>query len=430
MRKPIIFSLVIIIVLFWFNFKIQAQTTTDSAALYYFIKKELNTGVVFSFDAEREEIRTDETRNFETLQKGHAGIKWENRNWIFMPARQETWNYRIQLGPYLGKGDLVDSSFTQFIDAEQKLAGLRGNVQAGYISRFYFDNKNYTLVSVNVWGHYNLYRRNAEGFITDSNQVINPYNEKSEHSKLRYGFRAKAGWGIGRLNPMNHYMAAEWLLEKYYPGRLFSVDEILKVARETGRIKHSRNARAGHSAENEWERLSEFLNQQLFLKVPEGNSYDWQLTEYRPRFSGSRFEFGPFFNYFNREPDMVYGGYLKYENHNYCSLKRNRIVSANLSYNGYKNHDWILLETVLGWNFYPSLRTEYGFGVKYIPGMLVDGPDNIGPVRHNFVPYMEYFSQINSKYRIETALVWRIAPNDQFMLPGPEVSVSVYRSRY
>ncbi len=430
MRKSVSVIFFVVFSLLLSSLNSLSQMNSDSDALFFFIKKELNSGYVISFDSEREELRTEETRKFEKIMNGYAGFRWENRNWIFLPNRQETWNYQLQLGPYFGKGDLVDSSFTQFIDTEQKLAGLRGNVQAGYTSRFYFDSKNYTLVSVNVWGRYNLYQRNAEGFLTDSNQVLNPYNEKSEHSKLRYGFRAKAGWGMGRLNPMNHYMAAEWLLEKYYPGRLFSVDEILKVAREIGRIKHSRNARAGHSSEVERELLAEFLNKQLYLKTPGGNTSDWELTEFRPRFEGSRVEFGPFFNYFNREPDMVYGGYLKYEKHKYCSLKRNRIISANLSYNGYKNHDWVLLETALGWSFYPGLKTEYGFGVKYIPGMVVDGFDNIGPVRHNFIPYLEYFSQINSKFRIETVLAWRITPNDQFMLPGPEVMVSVYRSKY
>ena len=41
--------------------------------------------------------------------------------------------------------------------------------------------------------------------------------------------------------------------------------------------------------------------------------------------------------------------------------------------------------------------------------------NDVGKVRHNFVPYLECFSQINSKYRMETALAWRIAPNDRFM---------------
>ncbi|WP_372949097.1 hypothetical protein [Mariniphaga sp.] len=407
-----------------------SQPNSDSTSLSFFIKKELNTGAVFSFDAAREEFRTDKTRKFEEITKGFTGFRWENRNWIFLPYRQENWNILFEAGPYYGEGDWIDSAKVQAIGAEQKLTGIKGKLQANYTSRFYFDQKNYTIVSVNAWGLYGLFRRNASGFQTDSNQVTIPYNEKSEHSNLRYGFQAKAGWGMGRLNPMNHYMAANWLLEKYYPGRLFSEEEILKVAREIGRIKHQRNARIGHSAENERDQIGDFLKKELLLKSPGMVLSDWQLTEFRPRFNGSRIEFGPFFNYFNREPDFVYGGYLKFENHKYYSLKRNRNISASLSYNGYKRKDWILLETDLGWSFYPNLKTEYGFGVKYIPGLVVNGFDDIGPVRHNFVPYLEYFSQMNSKYRIETALAWRIVSNDQFMLPGPEVMVSVYRSRY
>ena len=430
MRNYLPFGLVVTTVFLQFVLKTQAQLNSDSAAVYYFIKKELNSGFVFSFDAEREEFRTEKSRNFERLKKGAATYAWENRNWTYFPHRQESWNLLFGAGPFLGQGEMTNSTDAQVIDATQKLAGLSGNVQANYTSRFYFDRKNYTLVSVNAWGRYGLFRRNAEGFQTDSNLVTTSYSEKSEHSKLRYGFQAKAGWGMGRLNIVNHYMTAEWLLVKHYPGRLFSVEEILNVARETGRIKHQRNTRAGHSAENEWEQLAEFLNKQLLLKIPENVLPDWEFTEFRPRFNGSRIEFGPFFNYFNREPDFVYGGYLKFENHKYCSLKWNRNLSASLSYNGYKRKDWILLETDLGWSFYPNLKTEYAFGLKYITGLVVNGFDDIGPVRHNFVPYLEYFGQINSKYRMETALAWRIAPNDQFMLPGPEVSVSVYRSRY
>jgi hypothetical protein len=422
--------IIVLLVLLFFSESGFSQPNRDSTSLNFFIKKELNTGVVFSFDAEREEFRTDKTRNFEEIAKGFARFRWETRNWIFLPYRQETWNILFEAGPWYGKGNWIDSTKIQAIDAEQKLTGLQGNVQANYTSRFYFDRKNYTVVSVNAWGRYGLFRRNAEGFQTDSNQVTIPYNEQSEHSKLRYGFQAKAGWGMGRLNIVNHYMTAEWLLKKHYPGRLFSAAEILKVTREIARIKHQRNARAGHSSENEWEQLGQFLKNELMLKSPEMNGSDWELTEFRPRLDGSRIEFGPFFNYFNREPDFVYGGYFRFENHNYCSQNRNRNLSASLSYNGYKRKDWILLETDLGWSFYPNLKTEYGFGLKYISGMVVDGLDDLDPVRHNFVPYLEYFSQVNKKYRIETALAWRIAPNDQFMMPGPEVSVSVYRSRY
>lgn len=413
-----------------FSVTANGQVNADSSATFFFIKKEMNVGAVLSFEAEREEFRTDGSRDFEELRKGNAAFRWENRTWIYLPYRQENWNIRLEAGPYFGWGDWVDSSDVQVINAEQKLVGIVSNLQANYSGRFYIDRKNYTLVSVSAWGSYNLFRRNAEGSLIDSNQVAFAYDKIAEHSKLRYGIRAKAGWGIGRLDPMNHYMTAAWLLEKHYPGRLFSEEEVAKVAHEIGRIKSQRAARTGHSAENEWEQLAKFLNRQLLLKIPENAAHDWQLTEFRSRFNGSRFEFGPFFNYFNREPDMVYGGYLKYEKHNYCSLKRNRNLSASLSYNGYKNHDWVLLETDLGWTFYPNFKNEYGIGLKYIPGMVIDGFDNMGPVRHNFIPYLEYFSQISSKFRIETALAWRIAPNDQFMLPGPEVSVSVYRSRY
>ncbi len=413
-----------------FPLSINAQLNADSAALYFFIKKELNAGAVFNFNAEREEVRTDKTRDFEELRKGSVAFLWDSRTWLILPYREEIWNIALKAGPFLGKGDWIDSSKVEVIDAEQKLAGIGGSIQANYSGRFYIDRKNYTLINVSAWGDYSLFQRKAEGTRIDSGQVTLPYDKSSEHSKLRYGIEAKAGWGIGRLNPVNHYMAAEWLLEKHYPGRLFSMEENLKVAQEIGRIKNQRDARAGHSGENEWKQLTEFLNKQMFLKVPDDALPDWQYTEFRPRFNGSRVEFGPFFNYFNREPDFVYGGYLKFEHHKYCSLKRNRNLSARLSYNGYKRKDWILLETDLGWSFYPDLKSEYGFGLKYIPGMVVDGFDDLGPVRHNFVPYVEYFSQISSKYRIETALAWRISPNDQFMLPGPELNVSVYRSRY
>jgi hypothetical protein len=430
MRNAVFSLSALLFGLVFFSTEVSAQPGNESSAKNYFIKKERNTGVVFSFDANREELRTIGSYNFEELQKGALGFKWENRNWSYLPDRQETWSYLLEAGPYFGKGDLVDSTGVEVIDAEQKRTGLRGIAQVSYTSRFYFDQKNYTIVDINAWGHYDLFRQKTEGTRIDSNQIIHTYDDKTDQSKLRYGFRAKAGWGIGRLNVVNHYMTASWLLENYYPGRIFSEPEILAIAREIGRIKYSRDARAGHDSEMEWRRLTEFLNKQFLLKSPEKEVSDWELTEFRPRFEGTRAEFGPFFNYFNREPDFVYGGYLKFENHKYCSLKRNRNLSASLSYNGYKRKDWILLETDLGWIFYPNLKTEYGIGLKYIPGMVVDGFDDIGPVRHNFVPYLEYFSQVNAKYRIETALAWRIVSNDQFMMPGPEVSVSVYRSRY
>jgi hypothetical protein len=407
-----------------------AQVNNDSTALTCFFRKELNTGIAFSLHPEREELRTDELRNFEELSRTFFGFRFDNRNWNYLPCRQESWSYLIEAGPFAGKGDLLDSSEVRLIDANQKQAGLLGHLGASYSVRLYFDRNHYTLVSVNAWARYDLFRQSAAGTVTDSVSIKAAYDEKSGRSKFRNGIRAKAGWGKGRLDPVNHSMAAAWLLKKYYPGRIFSQEEIEKVTREMGRIKHNRNARTGHSTEKELKQLEAFLNKELLLIPPKEALRDWEMTEFRPRFKGSRLEIGPFFNYFNREPDLVYGGYFSFENHKYCRLKWNRTLKASLSYNGYKKEDWILLETALGWNWYPGLKTEYGFGVKYIPGMMFKDFDDTGPVRHNFIPYLEYFTQISSKYRIETMLAWRIAPNDQFMLPGPEVSVSIYKSRY
>jgi hypothetical protein len=409
---------------------VTAQLKNNSAKSFSFVKKELNSGLVFSVTSDREELRTNKSFNYEEWLTGAAGYRWENRSQIYLPFRHEEWNYLFEAGPFFGKGELIDSFSSKVIDAETKLAGLRGLARAAYSSRFYFDDKNYTIVHTNVWAQYDLFRQNAEGTLMDSNRVTTPYDVRSEHSDFRVGIQARAGWGIGRLSPVNHFATASVLLEKYYPGRLFSEVEVVEVAREIGRIKHLRDARSGHSAEKELEALGEFLRKRFLLEPPASALHDWELTEFRPRFHGTRFEFGPFFNYLNIEPDFIYGGYAKFENQKYCSSKWNRNLSAGISYNGYKKQDWILLETMLGWNWFPNLKTEYGFGVKYIPGMEVDGLDDLGKVRHNIVPYLEYFKQVNSKYRIETALAWRIAPNDQFMLPGPEVSLSVYRSRY
>jgi hypothetical protein len=409
---------------------LNAQNFTDTTGLLYYLKKEFNTGIVFSVKPEREELRTDNSRNFEKLVRSDLSFSWANQNWYYLPFRQEQWNFSVEAGPFFGKGELIDSA-SQIIDASHRLMGLKGSANAGYLRRFYFDHKNYTLVSLKGWGRYEFYRQSAEGLVTDSAQITLPYDETTESSKLRYGFKARAGWGIGRINPINHYMTAAWLLEKYYPGRNFSEEEFRLVARETGRIKHQRIVQAGHAADQEVEQLVNYLRNRLFLEAPSGEILsDWERTEFRPRLQGTRVEFGPFFNYFNREPDFVYGGYIQFENEKYCNINWNRKFLAGLSYNSYKTHDWLLLETVLGWSWYPAIHNELGFGVKYIPGMVVSGLDDLQPVRHNIIPYTEYYSQLSSKYRIEISFAYRIAPNDRFMLPGPELSVSVYKSSY
>ncbi len=409
---------------------LSGQTPFENLETWTYIKRELNTGIKFYLIPEKEELRTDNTLFAFDQIISAAAIEIVNNSMIYLPSRQEKWSYHIELGSFLGKGNLADSSATEYIDANYSPSGYRGKLRAAYVNRFYWDSKNYTIVSVNGWGQYDLFRRNAKGTTIDSNNVVLPYNDGSVHSKLRYGFQAKAGWGIGRLNPVNHIAASQWLLEKHYFGRNFSEEEIRAVAREIGRVKHQRNPGTGHTAVNETRQLAQFINSRLLLEPPVSMESDWELTEFKPRFHGSRLEFGPFFNYFNREPDFVYGGYFRYENHKYCRLKLNRLIKAGISYNSYKRDDWITFEATSGWNWYPALKHEIGFGIRYLPGMIIKGRDKLEPLRHAVIPYLEYFSQLNSKYRIDAAFAYRIACKEEFVSPGPELSVSIYRSRY
>lgn len=144
------------------------------------------------------------------------------------------------------------------------------------------------------------------------------------------------------------------------------------------------------------------------LKELEDPYTDWQLGEFYPRFDGKRIELGPFFNYYNREPDFVYGAYVNVDYSKYINLNWNWDISVNLNYNRYKKdnwvRDWMLLEADLGRSFYPGLRTQINFGLKYIPGMVVNEFTDLEPVRHNLIPYLEYYTQANSKTRIDLLL--------------------------
>lgn len=418
------------VVLYLPPYKSYSQKQTEDLAPFTFIKREFNAGIKFSTKPEREALITDESFFSFEQTAGAALIQLVNSNIVFLPARQEQWSFQLELGPFCGKGNLIDSSAIQYIDAKTNPTGIRGRLSAAYTSRFYFDSKNYTLISLNAWGRYDLFRRNADGVRVDSNNVTLPSEDNSAHSTFRYGFEAKAGWGIGRLNIVNHISTAHYLLEKYYHGRIFSDDEIRMVAQEIGRIKHQRILRAGHSTKNEIKEVVDFLNSKLLLELPSITENDWELTEFRTRFQGTRLEFGPFFNYFNREPDFVYGGFVQLENYKYCNLKLNRKLNAGIHYNNYKKQDWITFEATAGWNWYLNLKHEVGFGIRYLPGMVISSLDNMEPVRHAVIPYMEYFSQLNSKYRIDAAFAYRVAQKDQFVMSGPELSVSFYRSSY
>ncbi len=77
-----------------------------------------------------------------------------------------------------------------------------------------------------------------------------------------------------------------------------------------------------------------------------------------------------------------------------------------------------------------KLKSQFDFGMKYIPGIAINGSENDGELNNGFIPFVGYFTQIDSKNRIDIKLAYRISEDEKLMLSGPEFSVSIYRSRY
>jgi len=407
-----------------------AQVGNGFTDVLFYEKKELNSGFLFNGNNEREELRTDISKAYEEISSGSAAFQFKNSYWNFLDYKQDFLEFNFEVGPFYGYGNWMDSSFVEDIEADQNQFGMRANISADYSSRYYYNAKNYTIVEVSGWARYQLYKQTSEGSSIDSSGIATNFDDSSNESKFRYGFEAKAGWGWGRLNPMNNYMLAQYILEKYYAGRVFSEVEIRRIAAEIHTIKGDRNIVNGHNNEQEAQIISDFLNENMLLTAPEDLEADWQLAEFKPRLQGSRIEVGPFFKYFNREPDFIYGGYIQYKNAKYTNLKWNRNFSAGINYNRYKKQDWVLAEINIGWSYFHNLKTQFDFGVKYVPGVELNDFSEIGEFNHGLVPYVGYFSQINSKSRVNLTFAYRISQDEKIMLPGPEISVSIYRSRY
>ncbi|MCG6190428.1 hypothetical protein [Maribellus maritimus] len=402
----------------------------DTSKVYFFIKKELNTGVYFSGSNEREEIRTDESKQNEERFTGSAGFQFENRIWNYLSYKQEFIDLTLDIGPFFGVGSWSDSTSLQMVDGDQTTVGLRSKLAVDYSSRFYYDDRNYTLVKVNAWVRDDLFHQSIDGATQDSSENWSDFDEKGLDNKFRYGFSANAGWGMGKLNPMNHYMVADYLLNKYYKGRLFSDEEIERLANKITELKLQRDPSLEKNYDAELSEIVDFLRTSMFLANPEIPQTDWELGEFMPRLSGSRLELGPFFNYYNREPDFYYGGFMQYDRAKYVNTSWNSNFSINLSYNHYKHHDWATLESNIGWTYYPNLKSQFGFGLKYIPGVVIYDWDEFDPVKHNFIPYIEYYRQVNSKTRVNFSFAWKIGDGEEFMMTGPEFSLAIYKSRY
>ncbi len=402
----------------------------DSTSFPLYIKKEIASGFVLNGNKEREELLTDISKQKEELFSSSTSYFFGGTVWNFLEYKQEVIDLNIKAGPFAGIGNWIDSSRVMNIDGKHRNYGLRVNLNGNYESRFYYDKKNYTIVKVNGWAKNEVFISNSEGTKIDSNLVATTFDEQDLSNKFRYGFQAKAGWGYGRMNPVNHYMVADYLLSKYYEGRLFSEEEVQQVAAKIGGIKQGRDPGVSRSSENEIKELNDYLRTKLLLAAPEIPEDLWELGEFAPRFDGTRIELGPFFNYYNREPDFYYGGYIQFNKAKYINVKWNCDFSANLKYSHYKHHNWAALETNLGWIYYSGLKSQFGFGLKYIPGAVVHDIDDIEPVKHNFIPYLEYFTQLNAKTRVNFMFAWNIGDGEDFMKSGPEFSLSFYRSRY
>jgi len=433
MKKPIRFSIqlfIIISIFFTSQQRVFSQENEINNAVVSFQKHELKNGFVFSFGKEQEELRTDVTRLYKEQSVFNGTYSLENSNWNLLDYKQEKLNYYFDLGPIAGYGNWVDSSKVGLTDASHNLYGLRAAAEVRYWSRYYYDPKSYSLIDVRATGRYDVYNQNSSGATIDSFGVSSPLDKKEWNDNLNLGIEAKAGFGFGRLSPMNHLMTAHYLLEKYYPGRIFSDYEIARFAQVIANLKHNRDVRSGHLAEKEIETLAEFVRGQLMLESPESMQSEWEYGEFDPRYEGKRVEMGPFFKYYNHEPDFVYGGFLQSNWDKYQDVKWNRNIGFSLNYNRYKKQDWVTAELKLGWSYYSNLRSQFDFGIRYIPGIEINGFSNVGPLSHNFIPYLSWYSQLNAGSRVRFDFAWRIADGEQFVLPGPEFTLAFYRSRY
>ncbi len=412
------------------NYHVAAQQYYDTTGIHFYEKREITWGALYHASEDREELFTDISKQIEDISTGEVKFQFNTHHWTFLDFKQEQLELNIEVGPLWGSGNWVDSSFVDNSTANHTIAGFRANGSVSYNNRFYYSDKSYTLVRIDANVRYDLFRKHSKGTSIDSNDVSTNFDVKSDQTKFRYGFVARAGWGTGRLDPVNHLMVADYLFDKYYKGRTFSGEETEKVVSEIEKIKNNRSITDGHDIDKESAQITDFLNRGMYLTRPENVEKDWKYGEFLPRFNGSRLEIGPFFKYYNREPDFVYGGYIQYNNEKYCNYKWNRKFNVGANYNWYKKQDLILAEVELGWSYFMKLRSQLDFGLKYIPGITLNSVDDMGKLNHGFIPYVGYFSQINEITRVNVALALRISNNDEILLPGPEFYVSIYRSKF
>lgn len=431
-KKSILNTLVIVVFLALLTLPDRAfgQQNFGETAIRFYEKSEFNWGLLYKAGKEREELNTEVSKQFEETSTNQIKFQINTKRWTFLDYKQEQLDFGIELGSLWGNGNFIDSTTIENRTAVHSILGIRFNGAINYENRFYYTTKSYTVIQVQGKGNFDLFNKHSQGSSIDSNNVATDFDIKTDRSKFRYGFSARAGWGAGRLNPMNHVMVAEYIFDNYYTGRNFEKNEADKIIQQIDEIKSKRTIAGKHDIEMESDQLFEILNKQLFLTRPEGFEKEWKFGEYLPRFDGSRIEIGPFFKSSNREPDFIYGGYIQVNHEKYCNYTWNRRFNAGLNYNWYKTQDWMLAEIDLGWSYYKNLKSQVDFGLKYVPGIILNYFEDIEKVNHGFIPYIGYYSQINELTRINIFVALRISEDNGLLLPGPEFSVAVYRSRY
>ena len=118
-----------------------AQYKFDKNEVFEFQKKELNWGLKFDVQSEREETRTKSWREFEEITTGAAKLQFNNRYWNFAENKQEQIDLNFEAGPLWGRGNWIDSSAIANTEVDQDIFGLRTYASAKYSSRFYYNKK-------------------------------------------------------------------------------------------------------------------------------------------------------------------------------------------------------------------------------------------------------------------------------------------------
>jgi hypothetical protein len=408
------------------------QIIRDTLTSNGLLKTEINYGFKFFRNNSREALKTEYTEYSENRATYNADYFYSINHWNLTEPKHEMINAFLGVGPLYSDGTSIRKETIYKTSFNNRIYGMNLFGEISYSGRFYSGTRSYGLVEVNGFGLFEKIKKRSNGTKADLLSSALPVEVQEEYldNRFRYGLNTRAGWGIGKPEVVNYRMVAEYILDKYYPEQLFSETEKQKVAGAIGRIKNARSLNNQHNTDKETAQLGHFINSQMLLTIPENLKETWLFGEFSPRYDGSRFDAGPFFNYYNREPDFIYGGFVNYENNKYQNFHWNRYFKTELSYNIYKIRNWFRWETSLAFDYYKNLRSKFSIELKYVPVLVFNSFNDIGPFSHVLIPSLEYYTELNEKLRINVAFSYNLTGDNDFYMKGPEFSLAFYRSRY